>query len=277
MLADWQHLEEWLKLLYAPSQPPLIAKDARTQRQLNQLYLLSQPVREAQRLVERVQNEATSEYVALSSHIQTILQTAGVTLGDLPTATTKALADMSAIASDLGLSDMRIESFERAVTEATMAGFKREQRLEALRTQAAGIGRQTRASQERQARLRLLLEQRTAAAPIEEQKTREWLRNADIIAQKSSEYRQRLNETEAETDRLQVSQRGLEYAQISRLNASVCALSDVVQEKQRMNDGYAALPPDISLAHLKLEEAKQALDQLRIECENAAAAAFSTG
>ncbi|KAJ2017303.1 hypothetical protein IWW57_001353 [Coemansia sp. S610] len=277
MPTDWQSLEQWLKQLYAPSQPPLITKDSKTQQQLSQLYLLSQPVHEAQKLVERVQSEATSEYVALSSHIQTILRTAGVSLGDLSTATTKALADMSAIASDLGLSDMRIESFERAVTEATMAGFKREQQLEAIKTQAAAIGRQTRASQERQARLRLLLEERTAAAPIEEQKTREWLRNADIIAQKSGEYRQRLNETEAETDKLRVHERGLEYAQLSQLNASVCTLSDVVQEKQRMNDGYAALPPDISLAHLKLEEAKLALEQLRIECENAAAAAFSSG
>ncbi|KAJ2354112.1 hypothetical protein GGH92_000247 [Coemansia sp. RSA 2673] len=276
MLVDWQRLDEWLKRLYSPSQPPLVSKDAKTQQQLSQLYILDRPVREAQKIVERVQSEATSEYAALASHTQAILQTAGIALGDLPATTTKALADMSALASDFGLADMSIESFERAVAEATMAGFKRERRLEAIRTQTANVGRQTRASQERQVRLRQLLEERKAAAPIEEQKTREWLRNADIIAQKSSEYKQRLAETEAETNKLQVSQRGLEYAQISQLNATVCALSTLVQEKQRMNDGYAALPPDISLAHLKLEEAKQALEQLRIECENAAAAAFST-
>ncbi|KAJ2883505.1 hypothetical protein H4R27_002713 [Coemansia aciculifera] len=277
MLVDWQRLDEWLKRLYAPSQPPLMSKDTKVQLQLSQLYLLDRPAREAEKIVERVQSEATSEYVALASHTQAILQTAGIALGDLPATTAKAMADMSAIASDLGLSDMRIESFERAVASATMAGFKRERQLEAIRTQAADISRQTRASQERQARLRQLLEERKAAAPIEEQKTREWLRNADIITQKSSEYKQRLAETEAETNKLQVSQRGLEYAQISQLNAAVGALSTLVQEKQRMNDGYAALPPDISLAHLKLEEAKQALEQLRIECENAAAAAFSSG
>ncbi|KAJ2445872.1 hypothetical protein GGF42_005851 [Coemansia sp. RSA 2424] len=277
MLIEWQSLDEWLKQLYAPSQPPLISKDAKLHQQLSQLYLLDRPAREAQRIVERVQCEAASEYAALSSHTQAILQTAGLAVGDLPATTIKALADMSALASDLNLSDMRLESFERAVAEATMSGFKRECRLEAIRTQAVDVGRQTRASQGRQAQLRRLLEERTAAAPIEEQKTREWLRNADIIAQKSGEYRRRLDETEAETGKLQVARRGLEYAQIKKLDAAVNALSASVQAKQRMNDGYAALPPDISLAHLKLEEAKQALEQLRIECENAAAAAFNTG
>ncbi|KAJ2802377.1 hypothetical protein H4S07_004708, partial [Coemansia furcata] len=183
MLVDWQRLDEWLKRLYAPSQPPLISKDPKVQQQLSQLYLIDRPVREAQKLVERVQSEATKEYVALASHTQAILQAAGLAIGDLPATTTKALADMSTIASDLGLTDMRVGSFERAVTEATMAGFKRERRLEAIRSQLTDVGRQTRASQERQTRLRQLLEQRVAAAPIEEQKTREWLRNADIIAQ----------------------------------------------------------------------------------------------
>ncbi|KAJ2740943.1 hypothetical protein GGI20_005521 [Coemansia sp. BCRC 34301] len=277
MLIEWQHLDEWLKRLYAPSQPPLLTKDANLQQQLSQLFLLDRPAREAQKTVERVQSEAISEYVALASYMQGILQTASLSASSLPATTTKALADMSGIASDLNLSDMRLESFERAVAEATILGFKRERRLEALRAQTAAIGKQARASQGRQAHLRKLLEERRAAAPIEEQKTREWLRNAEIIAQKSEEYRRRLAEATAEIGSRQVAQRGLEYAQLKKLDEAVGALGASVQAKQRLNDGYAALPPDISLARLKLEEAKQALEQLRIECENAAAAAFSTG
>ncbi|KAJ1718040.1 hypothetical protein LPJ61_006918, partial [Coemansia biformis] len=141
---------------------------------------------------------------------------------------------------------------------------------------AEAIQRQIQESRERKTRLQRLLDERTKGAPIEEQKAREWVRNADIIAQKSDEYAARLSELTEANRALRAGEQGLEYAQIRDLNAATETLGRAVLEKQSIYDGYAALPPDISLAYLKLEEAKQQRDRLRMECENAVDAAFST-
>ncbi|KAJ2709815.1 hypothetical protein H4R19_004056 [Coemansia spiralis] len=276
-LADWAALDAWLASLYAPGQPPSVAKDPETQQQLSRLYALDRPVREVHAIVEGVQSEAARDYTALGDQLAVILRTAGLSPSDLPESTAKALSELSELGSRLGLGDLRPESFERAVALETMAEFQRQSAIEALRDQTEATQQQIQESRERKARLQRLLDERARTAPIEEQKAREWERNADIIAQKSAEYGRRLAELNAAKRALQVRERGLEYAQIRDLNAAVEVLGQAVAEKQSIYDGYAALPPDISLARLKLEEAKQRCDRLRIECENAADAAFGTG
>ncbi|KAJ2781740.1 hypothetical protein H4R18_002699 [Coemansia javaensis] len=273
-MADWPAIDAWLKELYAPDLPPLVERTAEAQQRLGQLYALDRPAREAHAVVKHVQSEAAREYAALGDLVAGILRTAGVSLAGLPAATARALAELAEAGDRMGLADLRPESFERAVAAETMAGFRREAEVEAARAQAERTQRRIRESQARQARLRRLLDERARAAPIEEQKAREWVRNAGIIAQKSDEYARRLAELEAANGALRVAARGLEYAQIRDLDAAVEALDAAVRERQSIYDGYAALPPDLSLACLKLEEAKQNRDRLRRQCEAAADAAF---
>lgn len=273
---SWTEIEDWLKRLHAPSLPPLIIQTTESYQTLSRLYFMDSLAAHIQQTVKRVQQEAVLEYTALSEQLTHLLHSANVI--PLPSAAAKkALADLSKIASDLELSDMRIESFEHAIAARTMAGFAKEQQLESIKEQTASIGSRIRGSQDRQEGLRRLLQDREAAAPIEEQKTREWLRNSQTINQKSAEYQQRLGGMRTEQLRHKVNERGLEFTQIKELDSVVTALVNTVQEKQNEYDGYAALPPDMPLAVLKLEEAKQSLDRLRRECEDAVTKAFGTG
>ncbi|KAI8319333.1 hypothetical protein GQ54DRAFT_40541 [Martensiomyces pterosporus] len=275
-LVDWSALEPWLRQLYAPSLPPAVSRDADTQHKLSQLYAIDKPASHIKKTVAKVQREASDEYESLSAQVCGILEAAGLPPSSLPPSTSKALSDLSKLAADLNAPNMREETFEQAVSLETMAGFKRQTQLESAKRQIAETNQRIRQSQERQRHLRRLLEERQAAAPVEAQKTREWIRNSEIIAQKAGEYKERLAELEAASQKHRVRERGLEYAQIKELDTAVNELRKTVEEKQAIYDGYAALPPDISLAWLKLEEAKQKLEQLRIECENTIAAAFST-
>ncbi|KAJ2769004.1 HAUS augmin-like complex subunit 1 [Coemansia nantahalensis] len=272
---DRAALEAWVADLFAPEPPPPVADDSETQQRLRQLYALDRPAREVRAIVEDLQSEVAREYAALGDLLAGILRTAGLSPSDLPEPTATALSNLSEVADRLGLGDLRPESFERAVALETMAAFRCQSEIEALRDRTEATQRQIQESRGRKARLQRLLDERTRAAPIEEQKAREWERNADIIAQKSAEYSRRLDELDAANRALRVRERGLEYAQIRDLNAAVELLGQAVAEKQSVYDGYAALPPDLSLARLKLEEAKQRRDRLRIECENAVDAAFS--
>ncbi|PIA13721.1 hypothetical protein COEREDRAFT_83320 [Coemansia reversa NRRL 1564] len=276
-MVSWEIIDSWLKKLYAPSLPPLIPKNPEMQQRLSQLYYLDFHTNEVHDIAEAVQSEAVREYTALGNLFAEILQAAGITLAGLPPSTSKALSELSKVANDLGLADMRAESFERAVAVETMAGFKRQSELDLIQEQTTEVQCRIKHSHERRARIQKLLDERTKAAPIEEQKAREWERNADIVSQKVDEYRERLSSLNTLNNARQVRERGLEYTQIHALDAAVEALRRSVEEKQNAYDGYSALPPDISLAKLKLEEAKQKLEQLRIECEHAVDAAFSTG
>ncbi|KAJ1965434.1 hypothetical protein GGI12_000771 [Dipsacomyces acuminosporus] len=273
---DWNTLDSWLRQLYAPSLPPSVNHDTETQQKLSQLYAYSQTADHIKKVAEKVQQAAASEYESLAAQAVEILSSAGIAASSLPPSTSKALSDLSKIAADLNLPDMRIETFEQAVSHDTMAGFKRQMEVDSAKQQISEVNQKIRQSQGRQKRLRQLLEERKASAPIEEQKTREWIRNSEIIAQKTSEYKERRGELEAINQSIGVRERGLEYAQVKELDMAVEELRKAVKDKQSAYDGYAALPPDISLAYLKLEEAKEQLEQLRIECENTVAAAFST-
>ncbi|KAI9502364.1 hypothetical protein GGI25_004757 [Coemansia spiralis] len=266
-LDSWEDLGSWLKMLYAPSLPPLYNKTAEMQQRLSSLRRIGLIVKESCEIVERVQTEATAEYGALSDRLTAILQPVGLLPTDLPT-TAMELSELSQIATTLSLPNMHIESFESAVAMQTILGHGRRETLDLLKDQIRRTERQVRGSQERQRRLRRLLSERVADAALEEQKTREWLRNARIVEGKVAEYRARLAEPSGEGV--------LEYKQMKELDGRVNELRREVEEKQRVCSGYSALPPDIQLAYVKLEEAKQTLDQLRVDCENAVAAAFAT-
>ncbi|KAJ2158531.1 hypothetical protein GGF46_003714 [Coemansia sp. RSA 552] len=272
---DWESLEGWLKELYAPSLPPLVSKSSAMQQQLSGLYALDGTRREVERVVDAVQQEAVREYTALSAHTAQVLQVAGLSPSSLPQTTANALAELSRLASDLGLADMRTESYERAVALDTMAAFRRTSEQESLQTQTDAIHERIRASQRRQQHLRKLLEARSTDALVEEQKAREWERNASVVAQKAGEYRTRLTELERVIAERRAYEHGLEYQQISELDLKVREASERAEQARNACDGYSALPPDIPLAYVKLEEARQNLERLRSECEDAAEAAFS--
>ncbi|KAJ2235944.1 hypothetical protein H4R99_007853 [Coemansia sp. RSA 1722] len=272
-IVDWPQLDEWLKALYAPDAPPVISqRTAETQAQLSQLHHLEKCIRSARNIVQRIQSEASTEYQGLSDQIAAILNTANISSSALPKPTSLALSSLSKLASTLALPNMRPESFERAISRMTIDGFRRQTQVSDLRDKRNELLKKTEESRERQRKLVILLDGRKQDSVVEQQKAREWMRNAQVIAHKSEEYEQRLEELGRERRK-----RGElhEYQELKNLDDRVNNLRKDVDDKQRALEGYSALPPDISLAYLKLEEAKQALDQLRIDCEDAVAAAFN--
>ncbi|KAJ1645808.1 hypothetical protein LPJ64_002650 [Coemansia asiatica] len=275
-IVDWLQLDEWVKTLYTPDTPPVIShKTEDVQKQLSQLYHLDRCIQGARSIVQRIQTEATAEYQGLADQIANILDAADISLSasTLPKPTQHALAELSKLASNLELPNMRPESFERAIARNTIDGFRRQKQLDLLQSKTEDIWRKTEESRERQKKLMALLERRKQAGVVEQQKAREWMRNARVIAHKTEEYEQRLAELGRQRNEKKEQH---EYADLKQLDEKVNALNKDVSDKRMALEGYNALPPDISLAYLKLEEAKQALDQLRIDCENAVAAAFGS-
>ncbi|KAJ1732106.1 hypothetical protein LPJ72_003595 [Coemansia sp. Benny D160-2] len=299
-LVGWEVLDKWLKDLYAPDQlPPLVSSSTSTpqlHRELSRLYTTSSIIRESQSIVAQIQAESTVEYTALSARLHKILQPLRLVPADLSPAARDALSGLSQLACELGgVSDLRVETFERAVAARTIEQFENSLRAEKARDQTRALRQKISESQERQRRLRALLDSRQTESAVEEQKTREWLRNSAIVAQKTNEYRARLDQMMAE-DQEEEEEAGraggrrmvplrdtrggsngvVEYAQIKELDATVNELQGAVDERRAACAGYSALPPDIQLAYLKLEEARQTLEQLRVDCERAVAAAFDT-
>ncbi|KAJ2520041.1 hypothetical protein H4217_002291 [Coemansia sp. RSA 1939] len=297
-LVGWEVLDKWLKDLYAPDQlPPLVSSSSSTpqlHRELSRLYTTSSIIRESQSIVAQIQAESTLEYTALSARLHKILQPLRLVPADLSPAARDALSGLSQLACELGgVSDLRVESFERAVAARTIEQFENSLRAEKARDQTRALRQKISESQERQRRLRALLDSRQTESAVEEQKTREWLRNSAIVAQKTNEYRARLDQMMAEDQKEEAGRAGgrrivtlrdtrggsngvVEYAQIKELDATVNELQGAVDERRAACAGYSALPPDIQLAYLNLEEARQTLEQLRVDCERAVAAAFDT-
>ncbi|KAJ1725742.1 hypothetical protein LPJ53_000003 [Coemansia erecta] len=269
-LLDWPQLERWLASLYAPSLPPLLAHTPALQAQLTHLHTTSTVIHSARTILAHLHTEALSEYQALSQRTSLILHSASLSLSAscLPASTASALSALSQLASSMGLADMHVESFERSVALATTRGWRRTQEVESMREQRETIKRRVGESRERQRKLGLLLERRRRDAVVEQQKAREWRRNAQVIGQKTAEYERRLDEL------AQTRCRTREYHELRNAADEINAVQEDVEKKRRAVEGYASLPPDISLAYLRVEEAKLSLDRLHADYEKAVSAAF---
>ncbi|KAJ2375679.1 hypothetical protein IW150_002413 [Coemansia sp. RSA 2607] len=267
---DWPQLDRWLKTLYAPSLPPLLTHTPALQATLTALHTTSTILHSARTLLTNLHHEALAEYQALTHRTTHTLQAAGLSPGRLPESTHRALASLSHLALTLELSNMHTESFECAVAQQTVSGGRRTRELESLREQRVALGKRAEESRERQRRLRILFASRRTDAVVEQQKAREWRRNAQVIGQKTEEYERRLDEL------MRARSRPREYHELRRAADVVAEVQEDVEAKRSAVEGYAALPPDISLAYLRLEEAKQALDRLRANYEHAVSAAFES-
>ncbi|KAJ3054371.1 hypothetical protein HK097_001980 [Rhizophlyctis rosea] len=87
----------------------------------------------------------------------------------------------------------------------------------------------------------------------------EWKRNTDMLQQKGQEYEERLEQLDnlytPEMDEIRVEV-------IAEIEEEVRQLSKVVKEKEKTLKGFQDLPPDITLARLKLDEKKHYLQEL---------------
>ncbi|ORX67268.1 hypothetical protein DL89DRAFT_55780 [Linderina pennispora] len=250
----WETLDHWLRALYRPSMPPAVPHDPPTQQHLSRLYLLDQHMQQIYSIAQRVNALAAKEYLA-----------------NLPPATApipRALSELSQLAVALDLPDMRLETFEVAVSARTIQGLKRQTQLLQCQERLSKVKAKVQGSLERQQKLRRLLESRRRNVRVEAQKAREWTRNGAIVQAKCQEYKGRLIQPK--------HMQGLEYKDMRKLDLAVEELSQAVAEKRRIHDGYAALPPDTQLAWLRLEEARQTLMHVRAECERAAERAYGS-
>ncbi|KAJ1906924.1 hypothetical protein IWQ60_011970 [Tieghemiomyces parasiticus] len=103
--------------------------------------------------------------------------------------------------------------------------------------------------------------------PAEEQKIREWTHNTQLLARKATEYQTRLDDLVNEYAKRRIEARGLDYPTLQASDTRIRELSDQLRDAMRRLESYQALPPDITLATIKLDEANSALAALEKQRE----------
>ncbi|CAG8555624.1 1189_t:CDS:10 [Acaulospora colombiana] len=108
-------------------------------------------------------------------------------------------------------------------------------------------------------RSRLLLNLRERWNSKEKKTLGEWEASANLLGFKAKEYHQKLTRLERQYSSLNVEGGGLRYQSLKQKEEDVRALEKQVKIEAKKLQTYKVLPPDITLAQYKLDEARQTL------------------
>jgi len=99
------------------------------------------------------------------------------------------------------------------------------------------------------------------------ERTKEHRANTQVLNSKAQEYVKKLEKVEQQYAATGIEQAGLRYPALCRLEKEIDRIEGDLAARQKVLKGYKDLPPDISLAKLKVAEAQERLMVLTQERE----------
>ncbi|CAG8529508.1 13905_t:CDS:2 [Ambispora leptoticha] len=232
----WNLIDEWIKKFYKNKLIPPFERNSATASALYELALFNIKQDAMAEITLKNLKVHAMEYSDEAKRIKNILDTMGVSKEKLSKNGSAALSTLSSLAISLGLSDVENSSYIRALAQLNIDTARAERKHKDAMSAASVLETRIQEANIRITKLsRLLSNLRNNWDSMEGQKLREWKQNTKTLTQKGYEYQERLSSLEA------------------------CGLR---LEKLKQQEEH-----DIKLATLKLHEAKEKLNDLKINRE----------
>ncbi|KAJ1972827.1 ABC transporter ATP-binding protein arb1, partial [Dimargaris xerosporica] len=235
-----------------------IASLERTDETLALLELLHDyqaHARANQELASQFNRHMAREYETQTACMTQALQATSMSLANVPPSLKDQLESLSSIAVLLDLKDVTLSSFQVALCTWCNRYWAQKRTLLELRSQQRRIQQRRQDAQRQLQKVKRVLSQATAARPMEEQKVREWRHNTQLLSQKTKEYATRVADLDNAVQAIDPVAKQIDYDSLKRSNGRIAELSELLDQHQAKVNSYMALPPDITLAKLKLDEA----------------------
>ncbi|KAJ1985207.1 hypothetical protein H4R34_000166 [Dimargaris verticillata] len=220
-----------------------------------------------QQLANQFAHHMAQEYETQTTRLAQSLQTTGVSLANVPPPLKDQLEALGRIAVLLDLKDVALSSFQIALCTWCNQYWTQKRTLVELRAQQRRIKQRQQDAQRQLQKVQRVLNQATTVHPMEEQKAREWRHNTRLLGQKTKEYASRVTDLGTIVQAIDPITKHVDYDSLKRSDDRIIELSQQLNQHQDKVNSYMALPPDITLAKLKLEEANGYLTKLKAERE----------
>ncbi|KAG0346258.1 hypothetical protein BG004_002060 [Podila humilis] len=210
--------------------------------------------------------ECSAHYREEDSKLKEILEAFGISKNELSPPTQATLGQLSEFAMALKISDMSVSSFQQGLSVLLLDTLSSEydsihskDNSKHLHTALDGHVEQAQKGLEDLHKLRESLAKEWDT--VHDMEIRNQRRSVESI---QSEIQQQLRQDLKKESfvRVDVENQGLTVSQIKSQEAAVAGLQNQVQVQARNLEAYGELPPDYTLATLKLNETKAKLDQL---------------
>ncbi|KAJ3299126.1 HAUS augmin-like complex subunit 1 [Borealophlyctis nickersoniae] len=169
------------------------------------------------------------------------------------------LHTLTSLALSLGLSETSLVSYECAIGDLLSREKLAELELERQRASLQRLNKERKLATTRLKELKGILLQLNSKYDEEKETLNDWRQNTALLHQKGEEYGLRLRDLEAE---YRPEMDAIRYDVLRSLQAEGKNLANLLEEKERTLTSFNDLPPDITLARIKLGEKKQELAQL---------------
>ncbi|GJJ68980.1 HAUS augmin-like complex subunit 1 [Entomortierella parvispora] len=268
---DWSQIDRWLQNKYGSEVIPSFERTEESGRVLSELMKLNEAQDSQAKKAITALRQLSSSYRREDTRLKEVLMLFDLHRENLPAETLRQLADLADLAMILGLDDTRLESFQAGLSQLhldliyhTRAQRLQEARLESIERSQEKAQRDVEDLRELQHRW---MEERESTGDMELRTRRRSTELSKIHSAEDEVQLQNLEKRQRE-EGLDVNAQGLSVSQLEASERRVHEYQEQVEAQNKMLSAYQQLPPDYSLATLKVREATMKLDELSAEHES---------
>ncbi|KAI8821748.1 uncharacterized protein EV422DRAFT_566824 [Fimicolochytrium jonesii] len=219
---------------------------------------------DARRVVARVVQEAQGDvggfYAHEAARLSDILQTMGLSNDRISKTGEADLGSLTSLAIALGLGDdVDVASYQTGLTSLVLEELALDHDLQQRRTTLEQLEKLNRRTEAAYSEAHTTVANIETNEELDRQRIREQKRNAHMLRQKGDEYLDRLQSYE---HRIPANVDSYSYGALVDLKQEIADLAAETEKKETALDALKDLPPDITLARLKLGERKRDLREL---------------
>ncbi|KAJ3210585.1 hypothetical protein HDU67_005169 [Dinochytrium kinnereticum] len=167
---------------------------------------------------------------------------------------------LTKLAEILDLRDVSTSSYLTAMSDVTLEKQRLEIDIEERNALLDELRKRRKALKEIREKTRAQLEGMRSRQQEDDELIGKWDRDSSILVQKGQEYSERIEYLKSSTDTNRSSQ--LNFTKLNNLRDEIASMKQERAENKMKLDSYQDLPPDMTLAKIKVAEGKHKLEGL---------------
>lgn len=259
-----KEVRDWLEKIYCNETIPQYEINERTLEILMKLKQRNEERDGEAQIVIKDYQEKTEEYHAEAERLSAILQIIGLSSTNLSQSGNVSLRALAMAALTLGIKDASITSYFQALTKlATDSLDVEEQRFHDQRTISKLFSR-TKEALMKVETLKRSLEQMNEEAKTVGPEMNKKMRQSGFLQNKTKDYSKQMQELKIELEKNGVDPT-IYHQNLVKLAEELENIQNKIVPLKSKLDSYRSLPPNISLARVKIEEMRRELATVEAE------------
>ncbi|XP_038077648.1 HAUS augmin-like complex subunit 1 [Patiria miniata] len=259
-----REVRAWLERSFAGAAIAQYEINERTMEILHGLMLKNQVRDKDAQIVTEDVRQKTEEYHTEAVRLAGILQSVGLSATTLSQSGNVSLRTLASVAGTLGIRDASTSSYLLAMMEMSKVAMETEEARQREKRLSEQLFTKTKAALIKCNTLKKALQALEEQAEYQGPELEKKAQQAGVLNSKAKEYQAQLHQLQTQLEENNVEP-SLYHQSLVKLSEELTALNAELTPLKSKLDSYHNLPPDISLAKVRIEEAKRELGRMEAE------------